>query len=118
MASYVLQLYVGSISDVELTRVSGYLDTLEGVSVMADHGFTVRDLLADQGIALNIPPFLDGKSYLEGGGQSMAFPHLKLLTIKKCLLVYVVSEATRTVSEVVNFKIFLGECAPRPPYFE
>lgn len=28
--SYVLQLYVGSISDVELTRVSGYLATLDG----------------------------------------------------------------------------------------
>ena len=42
--SYVSPLYVGSISDVELTRVSGYLDTLndkEGSSVMADRGFTI-----------------------------------------------------------------------------
>ena len=40
--SYVSQLHVGSIPDVELTRVSGYLATLdgkEGVSVMADCGF-------------------------------------------------------------------------------
>ena len=62
--SYVSQFYVGSISDVELTRVSGYLETLdgkEGVSVMADRGFTVRDLLAEKGVALNIPPFMDGK---------------------------------------------------------
>lgn len=28
---------------------------------MADRGFTVRDLSADKGIALNISPFLDGK---------------------------------------------------------
>ena len=63
---YVSQLYVGSISDVELTKVSGYLETLdgkEGVSVMADRGFTVRDLL-EKGISLNIPPFMDGKQQL------------------------------------------------------
>ena len=37
--SYVSQLYVGSISNVELTRVSGFLQTLDGksgVSMMAD----------------------------------------------------------------------------------
>ena len=46
--SFVSSLYVGSISDVELTKVSGYLDTLNSkskVSVMADRGFTIRDLL-------------------------------------------------------------------------
>ena len=31
---------------------------------MADRGFTVRDLLAEKGITLNIPPFLDGKQQL------------------------------------------------------
>ena len=65
--SYVSQLYVGSISDVELTRVSGYLKTLEGkggVSVMADRGFTVRDMLAEKGVNLNIPPFLEGREQL------------------------------------------------------
>ena len=38
------ELYVGSIYDVELTSVSGYLDTFDGksgVSVMADRGFTI-----------------------------------------------------------------------------
>ena len=62
--SYVSELYVGSISDIELTRVSGYLQTLdgkEGVSIMADRGFTIRDLLKEKGISLNIPPFMDGK---------------------------------------------------------
>ena len=62
--SYVSPLYVGSVSDVELTRVSGYLDTLdgkEGCSVMADRGFTIRDMLATKGIDLNIPPFMEGK---------------------------------------------------------
>ena len=62
--SHVSELYVGSISDIELTRVSGYLQTLdgkEGVSIMADRGFTIRDLLKEKGISLNIPPFMDGK---------------------------------------------------------
>lgn len=65
--SYVSQIYVGSISDVELTRVSGYLDTLDGksnVSVMADRGFTIKDLLAKKGIQLNIPPFMEGRKQL------------------------------------------------------
>ena len=51
--SFVSKLYVGSISDVELTRVSGYLETLDrksGASVMADRGFTVRDLLKEKGV--------------------------------------------------------------------
>ena len=40
--------YVGGISDVELTRVSGGLDKLAdkpGVSVMADRRFTIKDQL-------------------------------------------------------------------------
>lgn len=43
-------LYVGSISDVELTRVSGFLQELEGkdgISVMADRGFTIKDQLKE-----------------------------------------------------------------------
>ena len=41
---YISSLYVSSIPDVELTHVSGLIPNLprnEGVSVMADIGFTV-----------------------------------------------------------------------------
>ena len=41
---FVSPLYVGSISDVELTRVSGFVKELHGklgVSVMADQGFNL-----------------------------------------------------------------------------
>ncbi|KAL5484203.1 hypothetical protein EMCRGX_G020662 [Ephydatia muelleri] len=65
--SYVSPLYVGSISDVELTRISGFLTKLEdkpGISIMADRGFTVKDMLETLGIDLNIPPFLDGRQQL------------------------------------------------------
>lgn len=65
--SFISPLYVGSISDVELTRVSGFLQTLEGkdgISIMADRGFTVKDQLSEIGVDLNIPPFLEGRSQL------------------------------------------------------
>ena len=47
--SFVSPLYVGSISDVELTRISGLVEQLKGmsnISVMADRGFTIRDQLS------------------------------------------------------------------------
>ena len=46
----VSDLYVGAISDAELTRVSGLIQKLDGkqnISVMADRGFTIRDQLRD-----------------------------------------------------------------------
>ena len=65
--SYVSPLYVGSISDVDLTRISGFLAKLEnkrGISIMADRGFTVKDMLNEMGIDLNIPPFMQGRQQL------------------------------------------------------
>ena len=57
VVSFVSKLYGGSISDRELTVKSGLLDLLEPEdSVMADKGFTIADLLAAQGVSLNIPP--------------------------------------------------------------
>jgi len=42
------EVYVGSIFDVELTKLSGLLEMLEnkpGVSFMVDRGFTIKDVL-------------------------------------------------------------------------
>ena len=64
---YVSPLYVGSISDVELTRMSGFIDQLQdkpGISIMADRGFTIRDILKELNIELNIPPFMQGRQQL------------------------------------------------------
>lgn len=61
--SYMSPVYVGSISDVELTEVSGFLDVIKdkaGISVMADKGFTIRDML---NVDLNIPAFLNKKQF-------------------------------------------------------
>ena len=65
--SFISPLYVGSISDVELTRVSGLLKSIEdksGISVMADRGFTIKDMLGEIGVKLNIPPFMEGRKQL------------------------------------------------------
>ena len=55
-------LYSGRISDREITEKCGFLDKLvPGDDVMADRGFTIRDLLALIGCILNMPPFTKGK---------------------------------------------------------
>ena len=65
--SFISPVFVGSISDVELTRHSGFLTTLEdkpGVSIMADRGFTIKDMLKQLKIELNLPPFMEGRKQL------------------------------------------------------
>ena len=67
--SYVSPVYVGSISDVKLTRISGFIEKLpppssHPLSIMADRGFTVRDQLKEVGYDLNIPAFLEGRKQL------------------------------------------------------
>ena len=47
---YISPVFVGSISDVELMCVGGFLTTLQdkpGVSIMADKGFTIKDMLKE-----------------------------------------------------------------------
>lgn len=64
---FISQVFVGSISDVELTKMSGFLEKLEdkpGISIMADRGFTIKDLLSRLHIELNIPPFLNEQKQL------------------------------------------------------
>jgi len=58
--TFVSQLYLGSISDREITKRSGFLDLdfCSGDSVMADKGFDIQDLLDVKCVKLNIPPFL------------------------------------------------------------
>lgn len=65
--SFVSSLYLGSISDVELTRVSGFIEHLHdkpGVSIMANCGFTIKDQLLPHKVSLNIPPFMEGRARL------------------------------------------------------
>ena len=64
---FISPVYVGSISDKELTCNSGFLTTLQdkpGISIMADRGFTIKDVLSKLNIGLNIPPFLEKRKQL------------------------------------------------------
>ena len=64
--SFISPVYVRSISDVELTRKSGFLTTLEdkpGVSIMADRGFTIKQMLKQLNL-LNLPPSMEGRKQL------------------------------------------------------
>ena len=60
---FLSPLYIGSVSDVSLTQVSEFIEALQGksgVAIMADCGFTIKNLLSPLGIKLNIPPFMEG----------------------------------------------------------
>ena len=73
--SFISPAFFGSISDHELTRCSGLMTKLEGkgkVSVMVDHGFTIRDQLKCVGVELNIPPFLDAVPEITVGHRTFS----------------------------------------------
>ena len=56
--TFVSHLFNGSISDVAIVKMSGFLDLLEdGDNCMADKGFRIRKLLDAKGVTLNLPPF-------------------------------------------------------------
>ena len=60
---FISPLYLGSISDPELTKVSGFLTKVSaGVSIMADRGFTIKDLLAAVGADRIYHHFYGGKA--------------------------------------------------------
>ncbi|XP_025078800.1 uncharacterized protein LOC112554937 isoform X1 [Pomacea canaliculata] len=60
--TFVSKLYSGSMSDSEITQLSGLIDLLEpGDSVMSDKGFNIQNILAQKNISLNMPAFLSGK---------------------------------------------------------
>ena len=65
--SFISPVYVGSITDVQLTSSSGFLEILKdkpGISIMADRGFTIKDILKEINIELNLPPFMEGRPQL------------------------------------------------------
>ena len=57
-------IYIPSLLDTELTRVSGFLTELKdkpGISIMADRGFTIENMLKEVGAELNI---MEGRQQL------------------------------------------------------
>lgn len=98
---YVSEMYFGSISDVELTRVCQFVPLLKGkenISVMADRGFTVRDQLSQVGVELNIPPFLDGRQKLTANEVSEG---RKIASVR--------IHVERAIGRIKNFSILKGK---------
>jgi len=59
---YCSHAYPGSTSDVAIVQHCGIIDSMcAGDLILADKGFTIHSLLPD-GVNLNIPPFLRGKT--------------------------------------------------------
>lgn len=98
--TFISELYVGSISDVELTRVSGLVQSLSGksdISVMADRGFTIRDQLNAINVGLNIPPFMEGRGQL---------PACEVMEGRKIASVRIHVE--RAINRIKRFSILQG----------
>ncbi|XP_071138862.1 putative nuclease HARBI1 [Mytilus edulis] len=68
--TFISDSYGGSASDRQIIEKSNLLDPAsqsfeKGDSIMADRGILVQDLFANQGVQVNIPNFLKGKSQLD-----------------------------------------------------
>ena len=90
--NFVSELYVGGISDVELTRECGIIQKLNGkqnISVMADQGFTIRDQLSDIGVEL---------IYLRLWKDGLNFQ------VMKCFSTHTRGESDRQDKELFNFE--------------
>lgn len=65
--SFISDLWGGNTSDRYITKECGFLDTIRaGDEVMADKGFTIRDLLLERRATLVIPHFTRKCSWGEG----------------------------------------------------
>ncbi|CAN7998186.1 unnamed protein product [Ixodes hexagonus] len=65
--TFLSQLFLGSMSDKECVRQSGFLQLPfdQNDSVMADKGFLISELLTEINVELNIPPFLGQGTFTE-----------------------------------------------------
>ena len=95
--SFVSQLYSGHISDRKIVLRIGILDKKfeNGDSVMADKGFTVKDLLPPD-VGLNIPPFL-------GSQEQMSPEDVKTQSIASLRM-----HVERAINKIKNFRIWDG----------
>ena len=101
---YVSPVIAGSILDVELTRVSGFLTKLEdkpGIAIVADRGFAIQDMLKQLNIELNLPSFMEGRDQLTAEEVRVGRSIASLLRI----------HIERAIGQVKNFSI-LKETIP------
>ena len=124
MIPYVLgpPVFVGSISDVELTKRSGLLETLtdkSDIAIMADRGFTVRDRLEKLDVELNIPLFLHRPPATEvDSGRKIAALHIHVERAKGRIKTFNILRETIPISmaqlcnQIVHVCAFLSNFQP------
>ncbi|CAG2189626.1 unnamed protein product [Mytilus edulis] len=96
--SFVSEGWSGRVSDRQITLESGILDLLdENDSVMADKGFTIKDLLEKKNCTLNMPPFK---------GISAQFTTEQVFETQEIAKLRIHVE--RSIGRVKNFHIFDG----------
>ena len=70
MACFVSDLFEGDIGDVAIFKESGLMKHLKPYDlVLADRGFTVRELLNPLQVELKIPSFLKGRKSLSAAEE-------------------------------------------------
>ena len=101
--NYVLKGFSGNSSDRFVVENSSFLDILRpGQRIIADRGFTVRDLFAKKKAFLTIPSFLNGASKLTGQ-QAMETRTIASVRIK----------VENALKRVKDFKILSSTCPNR-----
>ena len=96
--SFVSELFPGSVSDREIVSRCGILNPNfwnKDDEIMADKGFTIRDLLDPLGVKLNIPIFVEDKAQFSAQ-QVVINQQISSLRI----------HVERYISRIKNFHIF------------
>ena len=111
---FISPVFVGSISDVELTKLSGFLEKLEdkpGISIMADRGFTIKDLLSTLHIELNIPPFLNEQKQLPSAevvaGRKIASVRIHVERAISRIKTYNILKGTISMARLINQIVYV-----------
>lgn len=81
--TFISQIYQGSISNKEIVSRFGLINEHlwdQNDSIMADRGFTIKDLLKPLKVTLNIPSFLGGREQLteEEVKESHTIPSVRI----------------------------------------
>lgn len=96
--SFVSEGFGGRVSDRQMIERTCLLDLIEeGDGVMADKGFTIKDMLEKKGCTLNIPPFRS---------SSNQFTTQEVLNTQEIAKLRIHVE--RAIGRVKNFHIFDG----------